>query len=65
MLSFKAWDSVLQSKNRTKGNLQMGCISYHFLHIKLPPIAKFPAIVPTFSRDIKTTLLLESYGKVP
>ena len=43
----------------------MGSIFYRFLRIRLPLIAKFPAIVPTFSRDIEITSLVESRGKVP
>ena len=47
------------------GNFQMESLSYHFLCIRLPPIAMFPAIEPTFSRDIKIMLLVESCSKIP
>ena len=43
----------------------MESISYRFLRIRLALIAKFPGIVPTFSRDIEITSLVESRGKVP
>ena len=63
--SIKILGGVPQSKNRTKGNFQMESLSYHFLFIRLPSIAIFPAIEPTFSRDIKITSLVESAVKYP
>ena len=52
-------------KTEQGDNFLKGSISYRPLCVRMQPIAKLPAIVPTFSRDIKITSLVESCGKVP
>ena len=55
-LFIKVWAVYPSLKIEQGGNFQMGSLSYHFLLIRLPPIAKIPAIETVFHIDIKITL---------